>query len=228
PQLPPRSHTPGDFGFGDREDGLLKSHFDDGNDDILGDLERPFDVIKTSSRDQSNHATSSLQAPQLYRPGSRPISPPPHIVGQIVEMGFSPQQARIALAATDTGLDVQVALETLLSNGAGDTSTPPPSSLDRDYEARPPPRRPPNQRVNSTRDRELPRGAGREIQQPQELNVQAEKIIAQASEIGINVLNRANAFWKESKEKAQRIYEERANVGRSGEMDSHVGYRKKV
>ena len=64
-------------------------------------------------------------------------------------MGFSPQQARIALAATDTGLDVQAALETLLSNGAGDTSTPPPPSLDCDYEARPPPRRPPNQRINS-------------------------------------------------------------------------------
>jgi hypothetical protein len=123
--------------------------------------------ISLIKQDQSNHATSSLQAPQLYRPGSRPISPPPHIVGQIV----SPQQVRIALAATDTGLDVQAALETLLSNGAGDTSTPPPPSLDRDYEARPPPRRPPNQRVNSTRDRELPRGAEREIQQPQELNV---------------------------------------------------------
>jgi tetratricopeptide (TPR) repeat protein len=173
-------------------------------------------LISLIKQDQSNHATPSLQAPQPYRPGSRPISPPPHIVGQIVEMGFSPQQARIALAATDTGLDVQAALETLLSNGAGDTSTPPPPSLDRDYGARPPPRRPPNQRVNSTRDRELPRGAEREMQQPQELNVQAEKIIAQASEIGINVLNRANAFWKESKEKAQRIYEERANVARVG------------
>ena len=64
-------------------------------------------------------------------------------------MRFSPQQARIALAATDTGLDVQAALETLLANGAGDTSTPSPSSHDRDYESRPPPRRPPNQRVNT-------------------------------------------------------------------------------
>jgi hypothetical protein len=46
--------------------------------------------------------------------------------------------------------------------------------------------------------------------------VQAEKIIAQASEIGIGFLNRANAFWKESKEKAQRIYEERASAARAG------------
>ena len=35
-------------------------------------------------------------------------------------MGFSPQQALVALAATDTGLDVQAALETLLAGGAGD------------------------------------------------------------------------------------------------------------
>ena len=34
-------------------------------------------------------------------------------------MGFTPQQARLALASTDTGLDVQQALETLLSNGVG-------------------------------------------------------------------------------------------------------------
>jgi len=131
-------------------------------------------------------------------------------------MGFSPQQARVALAATDTGLDVQAALETLLAGGAGDAPTPPLSSHDRDYEARPPPRRPPNQRVNSNRDQEPPLSTDREVQQSQELNVQAEKIIAQASEIGISVLNRANAFWKESEEKAQWIYEERASAARAG------------
>ncbi|KAG1824195.1 ribonucleotide reductase small subunit [Suillus variegatus] len=60
-------------------------------------------------------------------------------------MGFSPQQARIALAATDTGLNVQ---EILLANGSGNSSTSPPSS--HDYEVRPPSRRPPNQlRVSS-------------------------------------------------------------------------------
>ncbi|KAG0691905.1 hypothetical protein DFH29DRAFT_974245 [Suillus ampliporus] len=214
PPIPPRSRTPGDFDFGNREDGLLESHSDDGHDDILGDLARPVDVVKTSSRNQSTSATPSPQAPQSQRLTSRPLSPPPHIIGQIVEMGFSPQQARVALAATDTGLDVQAALETLLANGAGDT-TPPPSH-DRDYEARPPPRRPPNQRVNSNRDREAPRGTEPETHQSPEINVQAEKILAQASEIGISVFNRANAFWKESKEKAQRIYEERANAARAG------------
>lgn len=215
--IPPRSRTPGDFDFGDREDGLLETYFDDNSDDILGDLARPVDAIKPSSRNQSTRATPSPQAPQSQRLTSRPVSPPPHIVGQIVEMGFSPQQARIALAATDTGLDVQAALETLLANGAGNFSITSPSP--HDYEVRPPPQRLPNRRVNShqDRDREVPRGTEPDVvHQSPDLNVQAEKIIAQASEIGISVFNRANAFWKESKEKAQRLYEERANAGRAG------------
>lgn len=225
PPSSPRSRTPGDFDFGDREDGLLETHSDDSNNDILGDLARPVDAVKPSSRDQSTRATPSPQAPQLQRLSSRPVSPPPHIVGQIVEMGFSPQQARIALAATDTGLDVQAALETLLANGAGNSSTSSPSP--HDYEVRPPPRRPPNQRVNSNRDRdrEVPRGTEPEAHQSPDLNVQAEKIIAQASEIGISVFNRANAFWKESKEKAQRIYEERANATRAGAGTQRGGGR---
>ncbi|KIK34429.1 hypothetical protein CY34DRAFT_17729 [Suillus luteus UH-Slu-Lm8-n1] len=119
-----RSRTPGGFDFGDREDGLLENHSDGSNDDILGDLARPVDAVKPSSCNQSTRATPSPQAPPLQRLSSRPVSQPPHIVGKIVEMGFSPQQVRITLAATDTGLDVQAALETLLADGAGDSSTP--------------------------------------------------------------------------------------------------------
>jgi hypothetical protein len=77
------------------------------------------------AQNQFTRATPSPQAPPLQCLSSRPVSPPPHIVGQIMEMGFSPQQARIARAATDTGLDVQAALETLFANGAGNSSTPP-------------------------------------------------------------------------------------------------------
>src|SRR5262245_49615743 len=69
--------------------------------------------------------TSSRASPTPQTPGFRALSPPPHILGQIVEMGFSLQQARVALAATETGLDVQAALETLLSNCAGSSTEPP-------------------------------------------------------------------------------------------------------
>lgn len=56
--------------------------------------------------------------------------------------------------------------------------------------------------------------------QAQDRNVQiqdqADKLIAQASEIGISVFNRANAFWKEGKERAQRLIEETVIVAGSG------------
>lgn len=42
-------------------------------------------------------------------------SPPPHILGQIVEMGFSVDQARQALAKISDGQDVQAALDVLLA-----------------------------------------------------------------------------------------------------------------
>ncbi|KAH9943622.1 hypothetical protein B0H21DRAFT_884345 [Amylocystis lapponica] len=84
-----RSRSPGDFDFGNREDRLLDDSSND-EDVILGN--------------QSARVSPSPQSQPHGQP-SRPVSPPPHIVGQIVEMGFTPQQARVALAATDTGLE---------------------------------------------------------------------------------------------------------------------------
>jgi tetratricopeptide (TPR) repeat protein len=125
-------------------------------------------------------------------------------------MGFSVEQARVALAATSTGLDVQAALETLLSNGAGSE----PSDSNRRRAEEPTPRRRPP-RSNSTArpaqerlSRDTPSPSGSQ----QERNTQADKILAQASEIGLSVFNRANAFWNQSKEIVQKAYEERAKT----------------
>ena len=147
----------------------------------------------------------------------RAVSPPPHIVGQIVEMGFSPQQARIALAATDTGLDVQAALENLLSNGAGSSTPPITQGLQQSRDRRPPGDSGSDDDV-LPRIRSTPRRGARSAQHtpspvndPQRnLQEQADKLLAQASEIGLSVFNRANAFWREGKEKVQKAYEERA------------------
>jgi hypothetical protein len=128
-------------------------------------------------------------------------------------MGFSIEQARVALAATSTGLDVQAALETLLSNGAGSESPPrrPRDRNDESYPQSTPPRQ--NSHLNPisapTRERlrqETPSPSGSQ----QERNKQADKLLTQASEIGLSVFNRANAFWNQSKEKVQKVYEERA------------------
>ncbi|KAL1944085.1 hypothetical protein VTO73DRAFT_3270 [Trametes versicolor] len=222
---PPRSDTLGDFDFGNREDGLLGGQSSD-EDDILGDLSKP--VEKLAARQSARNTPSPRPPPSGQR--SRAVSPPPHVLGQIVEMGFSIQQARVALAATDTGLDVQAALETLLSNGAGSSSPAPEQQQearrrpqreaghDRYYEsdeeappARQAPRtapRPSPQAQRSVRERP-PREGDASADSQQKLQEQADKLLAQASEVGINLFNRANAFWKEGKERAQRVYEER-------------------
>lgn len=181
--------------------------------------------------------------------GSRAVSPPPHILGQIVEMGFSIQEARIALASTDTGLDVQAALETLLSNGVGSqpsAESPPPPSRERSqstqqrrsrYEdsdeerneaqrqAPPPPRIAPRRRDREPAARD---GSSPASDTQRTLQEHADKFVAQASEIGINLFNRANAFWKEGKEKVQKAYEERAAASKAGNADqSHRNGRPK-
>ncbi|KZT35345.1 hypothetical protein SISSUDRAFT_1051509 [Sistotremastrum suecicum HHB10207 ss-3] len=112
---------------------------DDDGDDILGLLAKPVSQSRrTPSPSPSPHTLpipssqnqgrtpspqSQSQAPArktATRPISRAASPPPHIIGQIVEMGYSPSQARVALAATESGVDVQGALEILLAQaGSG-------------------------------------------------------------------------------------------------------------
>lgn len=108
-----------------------------GEDDILGALAAPAQPQTKNNRLTSNGSSSSSRVPspadgsrsQLQSrrgPGSnvasskqRSTSPPPHIVGQLVEMGFGPVEARKALSQTDSGIDVQAAAEILVGNAAG-------------------------------------------------------------------------------------------------------------
>ncbi|KAK0243425.1 hypothetical protein EDD85DRAFT_327190 [Armillaria nabsnona] len=219
----PRTDSPSnDFDFGDHDDQLLGVHAHD--DDILGELGRPIDVAPRRPSPPSNQ--SSVQAPQHSRaPPARTVSPPPHILGQLVEMGFSIQQARIALASTDSGLDVEAALETLLSNGAGTSSRPtPPPTL---------PRRPPlagrdssnHSSQSNTRHREHDRSTSSPSASHADSNIQeqADKLLAQASELGLSFFNKANAAWKEGRERVQKVYAER--IGTDNAIDSRSGSR---
>ena len=126
-------------------------------------------------------------------------------------MGFSIEQARVALASTSTGLDVQTAIDTLLSNVTGDDSAPneTPQPDERQEHTR---RRPPRVNPTSTSapvrellNRETPSPSGSHQER-------AEKLLTQASEIGLSVISRANAFWNQSKEKVQKAYEEKAKA----------------
>ncbi|KAJ8454245.1 hypothetical protein ONZ51_g13140 [Trametes cubensis] len=222
---PQRSITPGEFDFGNREDRLLDNQSSD-EDDILGDLSKP--VEKLAARQSSARNTPSPQPPHSGQ-RSRAVSPPPHVLGQIVEMGFSIQQARVALAATDTGLDVQAALDMLLSNDLHAnqaTSVTTVLMRKRDHYRRAnssvPPTRSPPQTQRPARDRPAREGP-LSAEAQKNLQEQADKLLAQASEIGLNMFNRANAFWKEGKERVQRAYEERAATAGSSRQTTAPG-----
>ncbi|KAG8770724.1 hypothetical protein FRC12_004089 [Ceratobasidium sp. 428] len=202
---PVRSGTPGDFDWGDRED----------QDDLLGELSKPVsEVSRTSAR-----SPPTDRRPAKPASVRRATSPPPHILGQIVEMGFSIQQAKRALANTSTGIDVQAALESLLGGtqpvaNDGDISA---EDLERFREEDAAVRR---EQEEAERRRRRRAGPSRSavLQQANEdpatqMQDRADQLLAQASIIGASMFNRANALWKEGKEKALKAYEERTAPG---------------
>jgi len=142
-------------------------------------------------------------------------------------MGFSIEQAKKALANTKDGMDIQAALETLLGNSGGIEARREVSNNRRvveepEPELQTPVRRgPPKgfrerererlERMRREREHEpgIPPGGSDVVSDMQE---QADKLLSQASEIGLSVLSKASAFWKGKKEQVVKVYEERATT----------------
>ncbi|KAH9484618.1 UBA domain-containing protein 7 [Psilocybe cubensis] len=232
-----------DFGFGSSErrggnaNGNDSHRAGDEEDDILGMLSKPVEVVK--ARVEADGERQRLQPPRAQAPSNassnrpRPSSPPPHVLGQIVEMGFSITQAKKALAGTKDGMDVQAALESLLGGGASGSrsGTPPPAPP----VAAPAPaaaaraRGPPKGQKERERERlekqRLAAGAASSSSgasgsgisgsalNADNITEQADKLIAQASELGMNMFSKASAFWREGKERVVKAYEEREAGG---------------
>ncbi|KAG8786854.1 hypothetical protein FRC12_016166 [Ceratobasidium sp. 428] len=216
PRLSPvRSGTPGDFDWGNRED----------QDDLLGELSKPVSEVSRAS------AQPPPTDRRLAKPTSagRAASPPPHILGQIVEMGFSIQQAKRALENTSTGTDVQAALESLLGGTQPATNDEDISAedLERFREEDAAVRREQEEAERRRRRRAGPSRSAVLQQANQEPSSQmqdkADQLLAQASIIGASMFNRANALWKEGKEKALKAYEERAAPGSSAPQGRQGG-----
>ncbi|SPO30179.1 related to SWA2 - Auxilin-like protein involved in vesicular transport [Ustilago trichophora] len=229
-------------------------------DDILGALAMPVsDAPKQSLSPldprvaalSSSTSTSSAGSSRVPSPasGTRPVggrstpaarssSPPPHVIGQIVEMGFSPQEARRALAQTETGVNVEAALELLIGSGNASHQTHEDDErLARKLQAREHSQA--QSQSTSFRDSDdqddaqhmqhreqhhhprhpeqrgtHPRAPGRATPNPDgdaaaDWQQQADQLYAQASEIGTSVLNKASAFWSSAKAQAQKALDER-------------------
>ncbi|KAJ6584610.1 hypothetical protein B0H19DRAFT_1368153 [Mycena capillaripes] len=201
PSPPARYASPtADFDFGDREDQTAGDEFD-----LLGDLGKPVSAISSrrpTPQLPARETPSPAEPPARRKPQQRSASPPPHIVGQLIEMGFSIPQSRAALAQvySDGTWDVQAAIDSLLAStgGAeGSSRTASPSAG-----AAAPPRRRPS-------DREARQGSPQ--QPPQERTttptVQSD-ILARTSELGFSLFKNAGRAWQQGKERVQKVYEE--------------------
>lgn len=153
-------------------------------------------------------------------------------------MGFSPAQARQALSGTSTGLDVQAALDTLLaeafqSNGSGSRHDD-LGEMDDDHVERERIRREAEEKERRRRRRQGPSreavrpGAGTRDERDSERSgngtpIQADQILAQASEIGQSVFTKATSLWNTGKERALRAYEEQKKVYEAQQADLRKG-----
>lgn len=155
-------------------------------------------------------------------------------------MGFSPLQAHQALAKTSTGLDVQAALDNLLAeafqskgnvHGGDDLG-----EADHDYVERERIRREEEDKERRRRRRQGPsRETVRARAPPNDRDqdrqstgtpIQADQILAQASEIGQSVFTKATSLWNTGKERALKAYEEQKKVYDAQMADQKKGKTK--
>lgn len=199
-------------------------------DGLLGSLSRPQANAKAQEQNTIQAATEEYPASSTFKSQSRITSPPPHIIGQIVEMGFSPTQARQALAATDSGLDVSTAIEMLLEEAKRSQPSQEESResdrrmairmQEEENNKRPSPREvmPRKARTDETR---VSNGT---FEVAPDWQKQADQIYSQASEIGASLFSRANTLWSTAKAQAQRALDERATEsGQSSGRSSPAG-----
>lgn len=183
----------------------------------------------TTFKDETSQARPAPQDKAASR-GLRPSSPPVHLVGQIVEMGFAPSEARHALAQTSSGVDVEAAIEMLTSQattesaslssaarvGGRQTATAQRDIELDEYERKERRRLAARGQTRDTGDRPSrppAPGPDAEGEAAVDWQKQADLLYAHASELGANVFSKANAFWTQAKQQAQKTLEDQRSNG---------------
>lgn len=179
--------------------GYLETTNSNSTDDILGVLAQPVETFT-----KPKPATPKPVSPSP-KPVSRPIATESsgeeedterdRAIASIVEMGFTIGQATKALSQTSSGIDVQQALNTLLSRPSSSASVGRPTSSSSARLERPPPgrRRTPDP---SARTRE------------QQLASQQKDISQIAGVVGSSLLKGAGSLWKSGREKVNTLIQE--------------------
>jgi hypothetical protein len=171
------------------------------SDDPLGILAQPVEAFKKPKSPSPKPQSPKPASPQpAFRQPADDSSdedsePRDKAIAAIVEMGFSIGQATKALAQTPSGIDIQAALEGLLSR--------PSSSASARVERYPPERRQtPDSRLQIPNGRQQPPLSARS--RPQQL---AEDTTQMAG-LGTSLLKGAGTLWKQGREKVNTILQE--------------------
>lgn len=185
----------------------------DADDDILGLLAKPVSEFK---KDEPKPAVEERQQRQRER-SSSPMNAHDRAVAELVDMGFSADRSAIALATTDSGLDVQAAVGWILNQAHADAKqrTREPSQdrsrrrLDESDER--------SSRGNSRPSAREGRGGepipawmrdedarSRSGQRRQDGQKQEKDVTQVASEIGSSLFKSANSLWKTGRKQVQK------------------------
>ncbi|CAE7186573.1 hypothetical protein HRS9139_07310 [Pyrenophora teres f. teres] len=186
------------------------------DDDILGLLGKP--VSEFQQREEPTPVAEEEPESQR-RPEPGPRNAHDKAVAELVDMGFPAERSAIALATTDSGLDVQAAVGWLLNQAHAEAKQKTQArSQDRardepeEFDDRP---RRGSSRANARESSREPRAArpawmkdddarSRSGQRRNEGQSQEKDVTQMASEIGNNLFKSANSLWKTGRKQVQK------------------------
>ncbi|KAJ6261598.1 hypothetical protein Dda_4268 [Drechslerella dactyloides] len=186
------------------------------DDDILGLLGKPVDEVKKKSPSPPPKPARHPRRPENEDLRSVARTPPPGkdprdpAIAELVDMGFSVEDAKRALAETDTGLDVRAAIDYLLKEAHAKSK---PSGHEHTREHA----REHTRGRKTTSDREAReeygghssrRNAGGRPAWQSQAQGEMQDVAAFAQEVGGNILKTAGSIWATGRKKmAQAINE---------------------
>ncbi|KAI8933170.1 hypothetical protein NX059_009811 [Plenodomus lindquistii] len=188
----------------------------DDDDDILGLLSKP---VSEFQRMEEPAPMRQAESAETHRSSPGPQNAHDKAVAELVDMGFPAEKSSIALATTESGLDVQAAVGWLLNQAHAEAKNKTQDrSQDRSRmdETEDRPRRA-NSRPSARDDSREARTGGRQPawmreegarsqsgQRRQENQTQEKDVTQMASEIGNTLFKSANSLWKTGRKQVQK------------------------
>lgn len=184
------------------------------DDDILGLLGKPVSEFEVQ---QKRARELEVESAAARKPSPGPMNEHDKAVTELVDMGFPAEKSAIALATTESGLDVQAAVGWLLNQAHAEAkqkthgrsqerSRRDPEDVEerpRHTDSRP------NARDARSRERVPPwmkedEGRSRSGQRKQDAANQEKDVTQMASEIGTSLFKSANSLWKTGRKQVQK------------------------